>query len=1297
MLHVSIYGIITNMYTLIKYLTFFIFTFTLYASDSKEEVSLQLKWKHAFQFAGFYMAKEKGYYASAGLDVHLKEKNSTTVVVDEVLRGDATFGISDSSLVLRRMQNDKVVALKSIMQRSPLVLLALKSSHIKKVADIQNKTVMMSLESAQNASVVAMLKSQGVDITALHTVPMSFNIDDLIDKKVDLFAAYLTDQPFTLEQRGIGYTTLKPSDFGLEFYGDILFTSEKVLKQNPVMVKKFVQASIAGWLYAYEHIDETIDVIFRKYNTQYFTKEKLLYEAHETLRHSGINEGTFGLIEMSKILSTANTFLLLGLKGDIHNLDDFIYDPNKIKFTSKQKRFLQKHKSITVSCQVNYAPLIYAQNGQCKGYAVDMFEQMVKKMGINVEYRFYKDIGKREEDFKAHIIDMELLSADYGINRFYSDFSDPYYFPQAVLVTKRGRKDIVSIDDLSEHTVALQKNSLLTKVAKIRYPFMQVKEYENLELMLKAVSNGDVDATATDINMALYYIKKGGYKDIAIAANIDISRLLNGVMFGIRDDWPLMKQIINKSMHSISERQKRAMAKKWFEDRDRISDNQNNNSIELSAIERAYLNQKDTIKVCVPPDLPPFAFVDRGKFSGMANDYIALFQKRIAKTFEVHVSKDMLSTYIDTLQGKCDMLIAIQEGQNSNNALRLTKPYISDNIVLATRFDTPYINDISSLLHQKIGVLNATPLHNYLQEHYPSIDFVGFDSIASGLKAVEKGKIFGFADSMILLSYMIQKEYPTKLKISAKFDYVLSWSLAIVKREEALLNVMQKVIDTLSIQEIMAIKSRWVAVMYERGDDYSLIWKIVALFLVILIAILYWNRKLFLHKQELDAMNAQLIAQKEEINHIAYHDALTNLPNRAAFNDILTRTLALADRKESTVGLLFIDLDRFKIVNDTLGHNIGDDMLRAVSQRIQKQMRQSDTLARIGGDEFVVILELLKNPNDAAIVANKILDAVNKDIVIDDYTLHTTASIGIALFPQDGKDVNTLLKNADSAMYLAKAEGKNNYQYYTQALSKEVHHKMEIEHSLRSAIDNGELYLKYQPQYELDSKKIIAVEALVRWKHPKYGNIPPSEFIPIAEDSGTILEIGKWIFFEACKAYLEWKEQGVDLDHIAINVSSVQFNQERVVEEFNSCIQGVGIEPSCVELEITERYIMEQSEKSQTVLDELRAIGFKISVDDFGTGYSSMSYLKTLPLDTIKIDKLFIDDIPHDHNDVAITKAILALAKSLEYKVVAEGIETKEQELFLEQNGCDYAQGYLKSRPISKEEFLLLYKQEQME
>ena len=429
---------------------------------------------------------------------------------------------------------------------------------------------------------------------------------------------------------------------------------------------------------------------------------------------------------------------------------------------------------------------------------------------------------------------------------------------------------------------------------------------------------------------------------------------------------------------------------------------------------------------------------------------------------------------------------------------------------------------------------------------------------------------------------------------------------------------------------------------------------------------------------------------EEKIQHMAHHDALTQLPNRALLYDRIGQAIAQAQRNREALALLFIDLDRFKTVNDSLGHPVGDRLLKTVGERLMTCTRGSDTVARIGGDEFVVLLGYLEEPEDARHVAQKVLDALSEPVMIDTHELKVTPSIGICAYPHDGEDVETLMRNADTAMYHAKQMGRNNYQFFTQAMNDAAQERLLLENDLRHALERGEFTLHYQPQLDLNTGGIVGFEALVRWRHPQRGMVAPSQFILAAEETGLIGPLGEWVLRQACSQARVWHEAGYPQLQVAVNCSAQQFQRERFDETVRHILRETGLPAGRLDLEITESIIIQRSEEVIARFQALDDMGVRISIDDFGTGYSSLSYLKRLAIHQLKIDQSFVRDISSDPDDAAIVSAIIAIAHSLGLEVVAEGVETAEQLAFLKSLGCDAAQGYYFSKPLPGEEFTQL-------
>ena len=431
---------------------------------------------------------------------------------------------------------------------------------------------------------------------------------------------------------------------------------------------------------------------------------------------------------------------------------------------------------------------------------------------------------------------------------------------------------------------------------------------------------------------------------------------------------------------------------------------------------------------------------------------------------------------------------------------------------------------------------------------------------------------------------------------------------------------------------------------------------------------------------------------EEQLVYMANHDTLTNLPNRSLLEHSLSEALQVhkdnAASRSGATAILFIDLDRFKVINDSLGHDFGDLLLKAVGQRLQKVIRRQEVVGRLGGDEFLIIIPDLKETQDAAILAQAVLDALAPSFDIKGRVLFVTPSIGIALYPSDGEDFPTLMRNADTAMYSAKSSGGGTYHFFTKTMNESAMARLVIENDLREALVNDQFELHYQPKLDLSTNRVCGLEALIRWKQPGRGYISPMQFIPVAEETGLIGKIGEWVFREVCRQISEWEAQSVPVMPVAVNLSPRQLIEGHITETIARILAETGTPAAKIVLEVTETAMMQEIKKSAIILEELRHLGLKIAVDDFGTGYSSLAYLKRLPINTIKIDRSFIRDVTIDTDDAAITRTIIAMGHNLGLRVVAEGVETHEQMRFLQECGCDEVQGFLIATPLPASEII---------
>lgn len=425
---------------------------------------------------------------------------------------------------------------------------------------------------------------------------------------------------------------------------------------------------------------------------------------------------------------------------------------------------------------------------------------------------------------------------------------------------------------------------------------------------------------------------------------------------------------------------------------------------------------------------------------------------------------------------------------------------------------------------------------------------------------------------------------------------------------------------------------------------------------------------------------------EHKIRHLAYHDTLTGLPNRMLFVDRIDQAISRAQREQDQFALMFLDIDHFKVINDSMGHEAGDELLNIVSLRLKEILRKTDTVARLGGDEFTIIVEDLEEPEWVISVANNILKELNIPAEINGKEVHIGGSIGIAMYPQDGENFGALLKNADTAMYRAKDMGRQTFQFYASEMSHKAMQRLDLENQIRRALKEEEFIVHYQPKIDLSNNECTGVEALVRWQHPEKGIVQPDDFIPLAEETGLIIQLDEWVMRTACEQFKQWKNSGSQLVNLSVNISARHFHEGGLVSRCKKILTGTLIEAGNLEIELTESALVDNYCNAKDVLNEIHEMGIGIALDDFGTGYASMSYLKEFPFDTVKIDRSFVQDIPDNSENTAIVKAIIQLTRALKLKLVAEGVETEQQKTYLAEHECTYGQGYLWSKPVSAAE-----------
>ncbi len=764
---------------LIKYCLFIIFTFllSLNAKDLKN-TSLQLQWKHQFQFAGYYMAKEKGFYQDAGFDVEIKEFEFGMNVPNEIVNKKSIYGVGRPTLIVSRSNGDNIVLLASIFQSSPNIWLAIKNRQVNTLEDFKNKKVMVTGDAKEDATIMSMVFSKGIQLKDLNVIEHSFNINDLISGKTDLMSSYISNEPFLLKQKGYESQIFDPKDYGFDFYNDILFTTEDEVNNNPEDVKKFTQASIRGWKYAFNNIEETVNLIYEKYNTQHKSKEALTYEANELKKLAYYKTDKLGQIEKSKIEKIYDYYKLMGFTKNEINYDDFVF---------------------------NY-----------------------------------------------------------------------------------------------------DKNSFLTKE------------------------------------------------------------------------------------------------------------------------EVSYIKEKNKIKMCIDPNWMPFESFDKnGNHIGMTADYFKIFENKINTKFEIikTSSWDESLTYVK--EKKCDILTLAKETPERKRYLNFTEPYMSIPVVVATRLDVDFIAGIRDLSGKSVGLTKGYSSLEYLKTNYPLVKIVEVNSVQEGLEKLQNEEIFAFVDTVSSIAYESHIGNFTDIKIAGKlFD---DWKLGIAVRNDdlVLLNILNKAVKSLTEEKSEEILNKWVSIKYAENLDYVLIFKSVFPFLVILTILIYFFNEEKKLKNKIEESNIKLLMAYEELEKLAITDKLTKLYNRHKIDAILEDEKKRSDRYNSNFGVMILDIDYFKKVNDTYGHQVGDSVLQEFSSILKNNSRETDLVGRWGGEEFIIVVPYTE-PNSIIHFANNLRMKIeaHKFRIVEKITV----SIGTAIYTKD-ESIVSVVNRADEALYISKNRGRNCVNY----------------------------------------------------------------------------------------------------------------------------------------------------------------------------------------------------------------------------------------------------------------------------
>jgi diguanylate cyclase (GGDEF)-like protein/PAS domain S-box-containing protein len=1417
-----------------------------------EKVRLQLKWFHQFQFAGYYAAIEQGYYAQEGLEVEIQERVLEKNFVKQVTSGESEYGVGDSGLLSQYAKGEKVAALAAIFQHNPLVFIAKQSSGITSPYEMRGKRVMADIVSTNEAPLRAMLVSTDIIEQDYQLIPQTNDYSLLIHDKVDVISGYVTDQPFFYNEQGIKVNVINPQNYGIDFYGDILFTSQSELREHPGRADRFLRASLKGWRYALEHPEELIQLISKKYHSR-LSMAHLRFEATETRKLILPDVVPLGQIKPLRMKMVADVYARAGLSPSLteSELSAFIYksQSSALNLTTEERAWLARHPVIRVGIDRDFAPYEWVdEHGRYVGLAADYMSLLEKKLGVRFEiiknqpWANVLDMAKRGE--------LDLLSCVVKTEGRlqYLTFTEPYKSTHAIIVDNGQGDFLVDLDHLAGKRVAIENGYFMHELLQKDHPQINLVLAQNTLEALQMVMDGKADAYVGDAGTTHYMIKKQGLLTLRYSGHTEYKSQHS---VAISNAHPELASIIAKAMASIPQEQADAIFNRW-----------------LGLQVEPGIQPKILIKYGVGLSilLMLFAYWTYRMKREIATRKAAelrenlrsnVLEKLATDSTLAHILKEIVSSAEQINPGMlCSILLLDEDGKRLGNAVApslpsfynqaingieigtgvgacgsaafsgervivediSTHPYwvpykeLAANAGLASCWSQPILSTSGEVLgtfaiyhavpqvpnkfelilieqyaalaslaierkraaakllaseSRLIGIINAEPecikivdAHGLLRQMNPAgLAMIEADSLeqvaglpVTELIAPEHREAFKKMHARVIAGQSIQMDFeivslkgrrrwletnavPMREANGEVVHLAVTRDITERKKAEAELRIaatafesQEGMVVTDANNVILRVNQAFTTITGYLAEDvigktpnilssgkhdkafYAEMWASITSSGAWEGEI--WNRRkngeIYPEHLTITAVKdangvlcnyvatimdiTQRKAAVDEIKNLAFYDPLTQLANRRLLIDRLKQALAASARSDQHGAVLFLDLDHFKALNDTLGHDVGDLLLIQVAQRLMASVREGDTVARLGGDEFVVVLEdlsdkMLEAAKQTETIAEKIISALNQPYLLNAHEHISSPSMGAVVFKGHEAEVDVLLRQADIAMYQAKDSGRNALRFFDPKMQEAITFRVELEQELRKALEQKQFALHYQSQVN-SSGRIIGAEALIRWQHPERGMISPLHFIPLAEETGLILQIGQWVLEAACVQLQRWQQN--PLTHnltLSINVSAKQFLQAAFVSQVQATIHHHAIDASRLKIELTESLLVGNVKDVVKIMSILSAIGIRFSLDDFGTGYSSLQYLKTLPLNQLKIDQSFVRDIATDNQDKAIVRTIIAMAHSLDLDVIAEGVETLEQKEFLLENHCTHYQGYLFSKPLPIEDF----------